>query len=359
MTPSSYRFFVQPTTKIGIRKHPFYLSIYFPRSSMSMLSLPSSFSSSSSSSSSSSFLCKGKLYRLNSNSSYSCYSLPSHYTSCNYLNNYSRKYTTSSSESTVIQQSKMSSSSPGQSGHSGHGNVLLRMNEIQDNPGSTHAIKRVGRGIGSGRGKTSTRGMNGQRKRAGFNLPVGFEGGQTPIQKKMPKLAEKNNAKKKTPYHLSVGDLQMWISMGRISVPTGNRMLTMKDIVDSGRFPANAIKDGLKLVTSPECGEWFRTSNLHIEVTDADPSAIQLIEEQGGTVTCAHFNDLALRVHLHPDKFTKGGPLPRRARPPPKLMPRYLDYSLRGYLSPEVQYRNRKLLGYVTSDKAVTETTNA
>ena len=80
----------------------------------------------------------------------------------------------------------------------GHGNILLRMNEIQNNPGSTHAIKRVGRGIGSGRGKTSTRGMNGQRKRAGFNLPVGFEGGQTPIQKKMPKLAEKNNAKKNT-----------------------------------------------------------------------------------------------------------------------------------------------------------------
>ena len=262
-------------------------------------------------------------------------------------------YTTSSSESTLIQSSlgAVSSSSSSSSLSGPPGNILLRMNELQDNPGSTHAIKRVGRGIGSGRGKTSTRGMNGQRKRAGFNLPVGFEGGQTPIHKKMPKLAEKNNAAKKTPYHLSVGDLQMWISMGRLSVPT-DRLLTMKDIVDCGRFPANAVRDGLKLVTSPECQEWFTTSNLHIEVTDADPSALQVIEGLGGTVTCAHFNDLAMRVHLYPHKFTKG-PLPRRARPPPKLMPRYLDYSLRGYLSPEVQYRNRKLLGYVTSDKAI------
>lgn len=259
----------------------------------------------------------------------------------------SSSYTTSSRDSPSIQSAtKLHQPTTYKPSHE---NILLRMNEIHNNPGYKHAIKRVGRGIGSGRGKTSTRGMNGQRKRAGFNLPVGFEGGQTPIHKKMPKLSEKNNAKTKKPYLLSIGDLQMWISMGRLEVPT-NRLLTMKDLMDSGRFKANAVKDGLKLVTTPECFEWYTTSNLHIEVTDADPGAIQMIEGKGGSVTCAHFNDLALRVHLNPQKFPNG-PLPRRARPPPKLMPRYLDYSLRGYLSPEVQFRNRKLLGYVTSDK--------
>lgn len=90
---------------------------------------------------------------------------------------------------------------------------------------------------------------------------------------------------------------------------------------------------------------------MHVEVTRASEGAIEAIEKAGGTVTCAHFNSLALRALLKPHKFP--GELPRRARPSPKLMPFYLDYDRRGYLSPEVQFRNMKLFGAVTSEEVM------
>jgi len=65
-------------------------------------------------------------------------------------------------------------------------------------------------------------------------------------------------------------------------------------------------------------------------------------------VTCVHLNRLALRSLLKPERY--GADLPRRARPPPKLMPLYLDYDRRGYLSPEVQFRNKRLFGEFTSE---------
>ena len=65
-------------------------------------------------------------------------------------------------------------------------------------------------------------------------------------------------------------------------------------------------------------------------------------------MTCVHLNRLALHSLLKPEKF--GAALPRRARPPPKLMPLYLDYDRRGYLSPEVQLRNKELFGSFTSE---------
>jgi len=76
------------------------------------------------------------------------------------------------------------------------------------------------------------------------------------------------------------------------------------------------------------------------------------VESVGGTVTCAHFNTLALRALLKPQKFEL---LPRRARPPPKLMNYYLDKTKAGYLSPEIQIRNMKMFGYVTSEEKLRE----
>ena len=68
----------------------------------------------------------------------------------------------------------------------------------------------------------------------------------------------------------------------------------------------------------------------------------------GGTVTCVHFNKLALRALVKPYKFDL---LPQRARPPPRLMDYYLDRTNAGYLSPEIQQRNLKLFGYTTSEE--------
>lgn len=87
-------------------------------------------------------------------------------------------------------------------------------------------------------------------------------------------------------------------------------------------------------------------------MSQASEAAIKAIEDVGGTVTCVHFNRLALRAMVKPYKFEL---LPRRARAPPRIMGYYLDYSKRGYLSPEVQIRNLKLFGTVTSEEKYRE----
>lgn len=84
----------------------------------------------------------------------------------------------------------------------------------------------------------------------------------------------------------------------------------------------------------------------------ASAEAISAVESAGGTVTCVHLNKLALRALMKPYKFEL---LPRRARPPPKEMSYYLDRTKNGYLSPEIQIRNLKLFGTVTSEKKYRE----
>jgi len=64
---------------------------------------------------------------------------------------------------------------------------MMRLNTIKPAPGTKTAPKRVGRGIGSGLGKTSGRGHKGQKSRAGSTKKVGFEGGQMPLQRRLPK----------------------------------------------------------------------------------------------------------------------------------------------------------------------------
>ena len=80
----------------------------------------------------------------------------------------------------------------------------------------------------------------------------------------------------------------------------------------------------------------------------ASESAIKAIEAVGGTVTCVHFNKLALRSLIRPYGFNM---LPLRARPNPKIINYYLDANKCGYLSPEIQIRNLKLFGTVTSEE--------
>ncbi len=64
----------------------------------------------------------------------------------------------------------------------------MQLNTLSSAPGSTHAKRRVGRGIGSGLGKTCGRGHKGQKSRSGGKVSPGFEGGQMPLQKRVPKF---------------------------------------------------------------------------------------------------------------------------------------------------------------------------
>ncbi len=91
---------------------------------------------------------------------------------------------------------------------------------------------------------------------------------------------------------------------------------------------------------------------IHLEVSFASTEAIKAVEAAGGTVTCVHFNKLALRALIKPLKFDI---LPRRARPSPKIIDYYLDKEKAGYLSPEIQLRNLKLFGSVTSEEQCRE----
>ena len=84
----------------------------------------------------------------------------------------------------------------------------------------------------------------------------------------------------------------------------------------------------------------------------ASRAAIDAIEGAGGTITSVHFNRLALQALCKPFKFSV---LPRRARPPPKLVEFYMDQTQCGYLSPEIQVRNLRMFGAVTSEPRLRE----
>ena len=68
----------------------------------------------------------------------------------------------------------------------------MKLNNIKPAKGATKTSKRVGRGEGSGKGGTATRGMNGAASRSGYSHKIGFEGGQMPIQRRLPKFGFKN-----------------------------------------------------------------------------------------------------------------------------------------------------------------------
>ncbi len=133
---------------------------------------------------------------------------------------------------------------------------------------------------------------------------------------------------------INLGKLQDFVDMGRLST---ERTLTMKDLVEAGVATMSSVKHGMKLLAK---GKERLRSPLKLEVSRASQSAIEALEAVGGEVTTVHFNRLALRALMKPHKFEL---LPKRARPPPKLLPYYTNYKNRGYLSLEIQLKNMNL----------------
>ncbi|ETV74044.1 ribosomal protein L15 [Aphanomyces astaci] len=206
----------------------------------------------------------------------------------------------------------------------------VRLNNLADNPGAARKGKRLGRGIGSGKGKTCGRGHKGQKARSGRSGPaLGFEGGQTPIYQRVPKRGFNN--KWATPMEtLNVDRLQLFIDMGRVDA---TQTITMKTLVDSGLLTTSRVKHGVKLLAK---GKSALTTPINIEVSQASQGAIEAVELAGGAIKSVYFNRLGLRSLLKPHKFD-GKPLPQLARPPPKKMGYYTDINKRGYLSAEIQ----------------------
>ncbi|KAG2189091.1 hypothetical protein INT44_004233 [Umbelopsis vinacea] len=212
---------------------------------------------------------------------------------------------------------------------SGNGNIVppsqpINLGHLADNPGAVTERLRLGRGPGYGKGKTAGRGHKGQKARSGNGPPrPWFEGGQTPLVKRMPKRGFVNqHAKKYQPVNLE--RLQHWIQEGRLDTTS----ITMADLLDSRCI--HKIEDGVKLLA--DGAEEFNVP-VHIEVSRASQKAIQAIEKAGGSVTCRYYNALGLRVVTRPEKWGYRS-LPKFAEPVKvKDKEWYSDPKNRGYLA--------------------------
>jgi len=209
---------------------------------------------------------------------------------------------------------------------------VLKLNMLKDNPGAVKKKRRIGRGIGSSKGKTSGRGHKGQKARSGGSIPIGFEGGQTKLYKLLPKRGFNNKRHKTDMLAINLGTLQDFVDMGRL-LP--EKTLNLKDLCDAGVCTTSSIKHGVKLLAK---GKERLTTPLQLEVSRASTQAIEAMEAIGGEVTTVHYNRLALRALLKPDKFVQ---LPKFARPPPMWQPYYTNWDAnRGYLSVQAQMRS-------------------
>ena len=148
----------------------------------------------------------------------------------------------------------------------------MKLNDLSENPGATKARKRVGRGIGSGSGKTAGRGVKGQKSRSGVAIN-GFEGGQMPLYRRLPKRGFTNIFSK----NFNV------VSVGRIQVAIDAKKLDPKATVTLDTLKAAGIirraKDGVRLLSDGEI-----TTAVTFEVSGASKAAIEKIEKAGGTV---------------------------------------------------------------------------
>lgn len=144
------------------------------------------------------------------------------------------------------------------------------LNDISDNPGASKKRKRLGRGIGSGKGKTCGRGGKGQTARSGVRIK-GFEGGQMPLHRRLPKRGF--NPLNKTDYNeVSLARIQKAIDAGVLDV---SQLITVELLVEKGI--CKKFRDGVKILYADGL-----TSQINLEVTCATRNAVVQIEKLSG-----------------------------------------------------------------------------
>ena len=148
----------------------------------------------------------------------------------------------------------------------------MKLNELADNPGARKVRKRVGRGIGSGLGKTAGRGHKGQKSRSGVAIK-GFEGGQMPLYRRLPKRGF-NNRSGKTFALINLSRLQTAIDAGKLDAKTE---ITPDALLAAGVI--RRLKDGVRLVSDGELSQ-----PITISVHGASKPAIAAVEKSGGKV---------------------------------------------------------------------------
>jgi len=149
----------------------------------------------------------------------------------------------------------------------------MKLNDLRDNPGARHKSKRLGRGIGSGKGKTSGKGVKGQKARAGVSLNS-FEGGQMPLFRRLPKRGFWNPFRKEYA-PLNLGTLAAAIEAGKLDAtqPIDEGALQTAGLV-RGKL------DGVRLLAKGEIGR-----AVTITVSGASAAAIEAVRKAGGSVT--------------------------------------------------------------------------
>ena len=146
----------------------------------------------------------------------------------------------------------------------------MKLHELHDNPGATRKKKRVGRGTGSGKGKTAGRGIKGQKSRSGVSIN-GYEGGQMPLYQRLPKRGFSKPNRKKFAV-INLGLLQKFITDGKIDI---SAEISEDTLVESGLVRRKL--DGIRILAK---GEF--TSKVAINVTGASKSAIDAVQKSGG-----------------------------------------------------------------------------
>ncbi len=148
----------------------------------------------------------------------------------------------------------------------------MKLNELSDNPGSSKNRMRVGRGIGSGKGKTGGRGVKGQKARTGVSIK-GFEGGQMPLHRRLPKRGFFNPFS--TDYNeVNIGRIQQAVDAGKLDASTP---VTVETLIAAGLLAK--ARDGVKIL-----GQGEIKAKLSFEVAAASKGAIAAIEGAGGSV---------------------------------------------------------------------------
>jgi large subunit ribosomal protein L15 len=148
----------------------------------------------------------------------------------------------------------------------------MKLNELRDNPGARKGRVRVGRGIGSGLGKTAGRGQKGQKSRSGVSV-WGFEGGQMPLHMRLPKRGF-NNIFAKDFAEVNIGAIQKAIDAGKLDA---------KDTLDHDALKAAGLarggKDGVRLL-----GKGELKAKLALKIAGASKGAREAVEKAGGSI---------------------------------------------------------------------------
>ena len=170
----------------------------------------------------------------------------------------------------------------------------MKLNDIRDNPGARKERTRVGRGIGSGKGKTGGRGQKGQKSRSGVSIK-GFEGGQMPLHMRLPKRGF-NNPFGKDYAEINLGQIQKLIDAGKLDA---KKLIDHAALKEAG--VARGGKHGVRLL-----GKGELAAKLQLKVAGASKGALAAVEKAGGSVEIVERKDPAELAAAKKGKVREG-----------------------------------------------------